>query len=191
MAKHAFVEDARVLDINRLVKLGHIKHGERSAGRMTWGKLEVRLEHNGNDALHVYFQDGRTQKLRVVRIAIPHGGHRWLFHLGNRRVVKLFMPRGGDIFKSRTAWGLRYRCQHLSQKNRREARVRKQYMRHGAIFDLWRPKGWWRTTHERRVTELRLLEHRARMYGRNDRQQALIRARASSGPEGTMAPGAR
>jgi hypothetical protein len=178
MAKHAFVDDAIELNVNRLVRLGYLRYGERSNATIAWGRrLEVRLEHNGNDALRVHFQDGRVQKLRVVRIAIPHGGHRWLFHLGNRRVVKLFMPRGGGLFKSRTAWGLEYRCRHLSQKNRREARVMKMHLRHGPVFDAWRPKGWWRSTHARRVTELRLLEHAARWCGRNDRQQELIRAR--------------
>jgi hypothetical protein len=183
MAKHAFVEDAIELDINRLKRLGYLKRGERSTATIAWGKkLEVRYEHDGNSTLLIRFPDGRTQKLMVVRIAIPHGGYRWLFHLGNRRVVKLFMPRGGDLFKSRTAWGLEYRCRHLSQKNRREARVRKMFMRHGAIFDLWKPVGWWRSTHARRVTELRLLEHAAKWYGRNDRQQELIRARAEKRP---------
>jgi hypothetical protein len=179
MTKRAFVEDAIELNINRLVRLGYVKRGKRSTARMTWGKLEVRLEHDGRDALRIHFPDGRTQKLMVVRIPIPRGGHRWLFHLGNRRVVKMFMPKGGDVFRSRTAWGLEYRCRHLSQKNRREARVKKMFMRHGPVFDAWRPKGWWRSTHARRVTELRLLEHAARWYGRNDRQQELIRARGA------------
>jgi hypothetical protein len=182
MTKPVFVDEAFELNINRLKRLGHLKRGERSAASISWGKkLEVGLEHDGRDTLLLRFQDGRTQKLRVVRIPIPCGGYRWLFHLGSRRVVKLFMPRGGDLFRSRTAWGLEYRCRHLSRKNRREARVKKMYMRHGPVFDAWRPKGWWRSTWERRVTELRLLEHAARWYGRDDRQQELIRSRGREG----------
>ena len=145
-----FVEDARVLDINKLVKRGHLRYGERSTARMNWGRFEVRLEHDGRDALRVHFPDGRTQKLMVVRVPMRLGS-RWMFHLGSRRTFKLFMPKDGDVFRSRTAWGLEYRSRHLSQKNRREHRVMKMHLRYGAIFDLWRPRYMHTSTWQRRV----------------------------------------
>ena len=178
MTKRVLVEDCIELDINRLNRLGYLVHGRPSAAGIGWGKFLVRCEHDGGSSLTLRFPDGRSQRLMLVRIPMPiGGGARWMFHLGTRRAVKLYMPPGGDLFRSRAAWGLDWRCRHLSIRRRREERVNKLLMRMGPVFDHFRPHGMWRSKWERKVVELELLRHKARNYGRNERQQERIKSK--------------
>jgi hypothetical protein len=181
MTKRPLVEDCIELDINRLNRLGYLRHGIPSAATIGWGKFTVRCEHDGRSSLTLRYPDGRSQRLMVVRIPQYLGGHRWMFHLGTRHAVKLYMPPGGDLFRSRAAWGLDWRCRHLSVRRRREERVNKLLMRMGPVFDHFRPHGMWRSKWERKVVELELLRHKARNYGRNERQQERIKSKRLEG----------
>jgi hypothetical protein len=68
------------------------------------------LEHEGRGA-----ETGpRTlYAVELERTAQPFGGVRWWFRcpVSGRRATKLFLPRGGNAFACRRAWGLAYGCQ--------------------------------------------------------------------------------
>jgi hypothetical protein len=168
------VEDCHVLDIRRLKRMGYL--GEHRRGRIEWGKFGVDLEHNGRDSLLIRFPDGRSQRLRVVRVPMPLGGGMWMFHLGARRAFKLFLPPGGAAFGSKAGLGLDHRSRHLSVRNRTKQREDKFFMKYGAV-EIMKPPGMWERT-----------------WRRKQAQWSAIRARSKTaeGPrsKGAVSPGA-
>jgi hypothetical protein len=193
MTHHRLVEDCLELDVNRLKRLGLIAHGARRVGRIAWDDFSINCEHDGNFSLLLRFPDGRGQRLMLVARPIPNGGHQWMFDLGGRRAFKLYLPPGGDVFRSRAAYGLDYRCRHVSLRRRREQRVERMTRRLGPLFDMLRPPGMWHSTWERKASELERLKGKAEHYGRNERQQERIKERKAKGQAAglPMAHGAR
>jgi hypothetical protein len=153
------VESCRVLDVNRLRRMGYL--GEWCTGRIEWGKkFSVELEHDGRSSLLIRFPDGRSQRLRVVRVPLPNGGYRWMFHLGARRAVKLYLPPGGDAFGSKVGLGLDHRCRHLSVRNRTKQRENRFFLRWGAV-EIMKPHGMWRRTWARKLAQRSEITRRA------------------------------
>ena len=159
MVKGPLVEDCVVLDICRMKRDGHLVHGTRNTGTITWRNgFSVSYEHDGKVSLTLTYPGGRRQRLLLYRMPMPLGGHRWMFHLGDRFAFKLYMPKGGDMFKSRAAWGLEYRCRSVGSKKRRAARVDKMLLRYGFGLGTIKPVGMWHTTWESKKLALEALK---------------------------------
>ena len=71
------------------------------------------------------------------------------------RVAKLYCPRGGDIFASRTTWRLGYTSQRVTERDKVFERLfalqRKLGCDIGWEAGLRRPKGMWHRTFERHL----------------------------------------
>jgi hypothetical protein len=174
MAHHRLVEGCFELDIHALRRLGLITRGARRVGRIAWGEdLAVIVEHDGNFSLLLRFPDGRSQRLMLVARPLPNNGYCWMFDLGGRRAYKLYLPPGGDVFRSRAAYGLTYRCQHLSMRRRREQRVERMVKRLGPLFDVMRPPHMWHTTWERKASELERARRRMERSAQERRENGL------------------
>lgn len=84
-----------------------------------------------------------------------YGGRRWWMHcpINGTRVGKLYVPRNGDIFASRTAWKLGYTIQRVTKRDRPFERLfrlqRKLGSEPGWEAGLRRPKGMWHRTYDR------------------------------------------
>jgi hypothetical protein len=180
--KPVLVEDCRVLDIGRLNRMGYF--AEHHRGRIEWGKkFAVDVEYDGRSALLIRFPDGRSQKLRVVKIPMPLGGGRWAFHLGARRAFKLYLPPAGSVFGSKAGLGLDHRCRHLSARNRTRQREDRFFLKYGMV-DAYKPHGMWRRTWRTRQAQWELIR------ARSMEAEGRLKGRGAGGPEGTMAPGA-
>jgi hypothetical protein len=134
------VEYCSSLDVNRWVREGIIKAGTYSSGRWIWSDREtgedeysLGFEVNTLDPsrpwirLHYSFIRTNEDLDYRVRLQTTHpyfGGVRWWFtcpllHRSggscNRRVVKLYLPRGGRYFGCRHCHNLTYRSCRLSR----------------------------------------------------------------------------
>jgi hypothetical protein len=131
MARNANPTDggAIVLSISTFTKAGGLPLGVRSTlppytieadGRCLG--LTITIDTRDSDHARLILEhEGRGAEtdprapyaIALERTAQPLGGVRWWFrcpHLGIR-AAKLFLPRGGDAFLSRKAYGLAYGCQ--------------------------------------------------------------------------------
>src|SRR6516162_2034635 len=168
------VESCRVLDVNRLRRMGYL--GEWCTGRIEWGKkFSVELEHDGRSFLLIRFPDGRSQRLRVVRVPLPNGGYRWMFHLGARRAVKLYLPPGAAAFGSKVGLGLDHRCRHLSPRNRTRQREDRFFIKYGMV-EAFKPRGMWDRTWRRKQAEWAAIRARSRIA------EERLKGRAGSSP---------
>jgi hypothetical protein len=173
------VESCRVLDVNRLRRMGYL--GEWCTGRIEWGKkFSVELEHDGRSSLLIRFPDGRSQRLRVVKIPMPLGGGRWAFHLGARRAFKLYLPPAGSVFGSKAGLGLDHRCRHLSARNRTRQREDRFFLKYGMV-DAYKPHGMWRRTWRTKQAQWSAIR------ARSMEAEGRLKGRRAGGPEGTMA----
>lgn len=114
-----------------------------------WLKLKFTTKRNGGESVD------HEQHVRLS-YTIPHfGGRRWWLHCPKtgRRVGKLHVPAGGDVFASRAAWRLGYSSQRKGANDQPFERLfklqRKLGCAQGWEAGLYRPKGMWHRTFER------------------------------------------
>jgi len=164
MAREPLVEDCNVLDICRMKRDGRLIHGERNTGSITWRNgFSVTYEHDGGTSLTLTYPNGHRQRLRLYRMPMPLGGHRWMFRLGGDRFAfKLYCPKdGGTEFRSRAAHGLGYLSRHLGRRKRLRLREDRFFLRYGAV-EVIKPHGMWHTTWESKKLALEALRAQAR-----------------------------
>lgn len=111
----------------------------------------------------------RTQAI-MLSYSIPNfGGHRWWMHcpVNGSRVGKLYCPKGGYEFASRTAWRLGYRSQRESDQQRPFSRLNKLQRKFGCEegyeIPLRRPKGMWDRTYQRHLRKFEGIERECDM----------------------------
>ncbi len=129
------VEDCRVLDLNRMRKCGSIPAEGMRSGSWVWSDPETgeRLSsisyeantldlHNSYLRIHYTFTESQKKidyKIKLERTLTNYGVRLWFICPANgKRVSKLYMPNGGDIFASRQAYRLKYASQSESPKDR-------------------------------------------------------------------------
>lgn len=107
-------------------------------------------------------QGQKEEKVQTVRLSytVPNfGGKRWWMHcpITGQRVGKLYLPNGGDVFASRTAWRLGYHSQRVTKRDQPFERLfrlqEKLGCRTGFEQPIFRPKGMWRRTWQRHLDE--------------------------------------
>ncbi|MFH1159212.1 MAG: hypothetical protein V1721_10105 [Pseudomonadota bacterium] len=165
--KKTYLDDCRCLDLNCMVKLGAIPQCGRRAGGWIWKDAEtgerltaISYEADTRDPcnaflrIHYTFTESQKKidcKVRLSRTEAHYGGGRWWFICPStgKRVAKLYLPSGGDIFASRHAYRLAYESQSecpLGRAIRRKWSIAKKI---GGQDWPRRPKGMHRTTFER------------------------------------------
>jgi hypothetical protein len=166
--RYANTNNARCLDINRMVKEKTISPSIWCSGLWVWTDkstgeqvASVSYEsdtHNKQDSfLRIHYTLTKEQKkidykIQLSRTQANYGGERFWFicPVTGRRVSKLYLPSGGDIFASRHAYKLLYACQNEGYKDRM---LRKKWKLLGKLDpDLnypYRPKGMHQKTYER------------------------------------------
>lgn len=126
------VEQTLVLDIDRLVRERLLIEGQRTYGTLRWtnartGECASAVTYEANMTswsngpwLRLRYATynriiGRREIDQLVSLATtgPHfGGLRWWFIESGRRVGRLHLPPGGDLIRSRRAYGLVYASQY-------------------------------------------------------------------------------
>jgi hypothetical protein len=91
--------------------------------------------HQADGACKLQHQERRpgaapiVYRVGAVSTAQPFGGVRWWFlcPVTGRRVAKLWLPKGGNRFASREAWGLGYAVQRMGELGRIDRRADRIY----------------------------------------------------------------
>jgi hypothetical protein len=165
-------DEALVIDLTRMLRMGLLRQGQSRTGKL---KLANRSGHssvigyrydltNPQDAslalkYRIRGSDGewetRLQRIRLIYTVPHYGGRRWWMECPESavRVLKLYLPAGGTLFASRTTWGLTYRSQRNTRRDRAFERLFALQRRLGCPEEwgqpISRPKGMWRRTYER------------------------------------------
>jgi hypothetical protein len=107
------VESYLSIDVTDLHRLLDVRPSGVLRGSGVDLVVSYRLEPSGSVLLS--YPGGHQQRLRILSFPMHNGGVRYYFDVGARRCKKLFLPHGGDTFRSRQAYGLRYRSQALNR----------------------------------------------------------------------------
>ena len=124
------------------------------------------MSEPGRERLELTYSNTRQGERKDVRQTVHlthtvpnYGGKRWwmLCPVSGRRVGKLYLPPGGDIFASRQAWRLGYQCQRDAARDRPFERLfrlqRKLGCKQGWEQPIFKPKGMWERTWQRHLAE--------------------------------------
>lgn len=166
-------DSALFVDIAWMLRTGRAVEGQLIRGNLSWtcrgepsGNVNYTCDMGDieNARLQLSFTVSRrsTGESRDYKQDVPlsytvpnYGGRRWWMHcpVNASRVGKLYVPAGGDIFASRTAWKLAYQSQRDAPRDKPfNALFRLQSKlgcRQGWEQPIRRPKGMWRRTFER------------------------------------------
>lgn len=163
------------IDLAWMFRTGRARIGSRVQGSLSWscrGEESGRigyiadLSQPGDERLELIYTNTRRGERKDVRQPVrltftqPHyGGKRWwmLCPVNGRRVGKLYLPPGGDIFASRQAWRLGYQSQRDAERDRPFERLfrlqKKLGGRQGYEKPVFKPKGMWERTWQRHLAE--------------------------------------
>ena len=124
------------------------------------------MSEPGRERIELTYSNTRQGERKDVRQTVHlthtvpnYGGKRWwmLCPVSGRRVGKLYLPPGGDIFASRQAWRLGYQCQRDAARDRPFERLfrlqRKLGCKQGWEQPIFKPKGMWERTWQRHLAE--------------------------------------
>lgn len=146
----------------------HWTCGGQDAGSISYA---AKMHEPGCERLELTFtniRQGGREKMRQT-ITLTHtqpnyGGKRWwmLCPVNGRRVAKLYLPCGGDIFASRKAWQLGYQSQREGRRDRAFGRLfqlqKKLGCNQGWEQPIFKPKGMWERTWQRHLAEYYALD---------------------------------
>ena len=168
-------DSALTVDLAWMLRNGRAVPGRDVSGSLSWN---CRGEPSGDIRYHCDMRDPEDASMELrftvttrstgekrdyvqrvpLSFTVPHyGGKRWWMHcpVNRSRVGKLYCPRGGDIFASRTSWRLGYSSQRAAERDKVFERLfslqRKLGCDIGWEAGLRRPKGMWHRTFERHL----------------------------------------
>jgi hypothetical protein len=148
------VEDCISIDVTRIRRLIEAT----PLCRLRWSGVNFTVEYRWDGrSLFLSYPSGQQQRLRLTAYATHNGGSRLLFDLGNRRCEKLYLPPGGDVFRSRQALRLRYQSQTLGKRPRERLRAERILSRIGPAGPAVKRNGLRRRQWERMVARLEML----------------------------------
>lgn len=166
-------DSALFVEIGWMLRVGKAVDGQCITGTLSW---TCRGERSGwisytcdmrdpeNASMELRFAVTRRssgeakdykQRVRLSHTKPHYGGRRWWMHcpVNGSRVGKLYVPAGGDIFASRTAWRLGYQIQRVAQRDKPFEKLfrlqRKLGCEQGWEAGLRRPKGMWDRTYQK------------------------------------------
>jgi hypothetical protein len=169
-ATRPLADHSRRVDIGWMLRTDLAKDGALKSGTLRWhrggeptGSASYIADLRDPDfaSLELNYTRGRDgervcQRIRLCYTRPNYGGRRWWMRCPYRghRVLKLYMPPGGDRFASARAWRLAWQSQRISAADRPfEALFRLQAKLGGD--QGWeaglarKPKGMWRRTYDR------------------------------------------
>ena len=168
------------IDLAWMLRTGHAREGEHLAGTLHWqcrgresGSISYRaaIDEPGCERLELIYantrqgtREDKRQSVQLVHTVPNYGGKRWwmLCPISGRRVGKLYLPPGGDVFASRQAWRLGYQCQRDAARDRPFERLfwlqKKLGCTQGWEQPIFKPKGMWQRTWQRHLAECRKLD---------------------------------
>lgn len=179
--KKTTVEDCRVLDLNRMRKCDSISTQGRRFGSWVWSCAEtgkklssISYESNtlepNNSYIRIHYTIANSQrkvdyKVGLERTCTNYGERLWFkCPATGKRVTKLYLPSGGDIFASRHAYRLSYASQNETAVDR-VFRKKWKLVRKitNGIYPV-RPKGMRHKTYERLLDKLWHIEEECDGY---------------------------
>jgi hypothetical protein len=173
------VENSLTLDLQRLFKTGWLKVNVRTSGLLQWT-----LVRTGQETASVGFESDlgeesgyvqlrwtstnqrsgekspRENRITLTTSRQPFGGRRWFFICPRtgHNATKLHLPPGADAFASRKAYGLGYRSQRESPRDRSLTRAfalrGKIGGKGGICTSIERPKGMHARTFKRAMVKV-------------------------------------
>ena len=168
------------IDLAWLLRTGRVRENQHLAGTLHWqcggresGSISYRaaMHEPGCERLELIYANNRQgkredmrQTVRLVHTIPNYGGKRWwmLCPISTRRVGKLYLPPGGDLFASRQAWRLGYQCQRDAARDRPFERLfrlqKKLGCTQGWEQPIFKPKGMWERTWQRHLAEYKRLD---------------------------------
>lgn len=180
-SRKSYLDDCRMLCINRMEKLKAISPNGRTSGSWVWTDVEtgektssIGYESCTTDPENMYLrlhytftQTGEKvdYKIKLVASCPNYGGKRFWFicPYKGKRVAKLYLPYGAIYFASRHAYGLKYASQSETTQGRAINRMWKYKNKLGGEFFPMKPKGM----HEK--TFKRILNHAYRAETKADK----------------------
>jgi hypothetical protein len=116
------VEDCRlVLCVNDLVRAGVLVPGRHRATG-TWRGMAFEACMSGPECWIGLVP--LRQKIRLTSRPMPNGGQRWfMIAEDGRPVCRMYLPPGGDYFRSRQGYDLQYMVWTVGWKRRRKLRT--------------------------------------------------------------------
>jgi hypothetical protein len=185
------------IDLAWMLRTGRAREGSHYQGSLSWtcrgeesGRIGyiAAMNEPGDERLELIYSNTRRGERKDVRQLVrltftqPHyGGKRWwmLCPVSGRRVGKLYLPPGGDIFASRQAWRLGYQSQRDAPRDRPFERLfrlqKKLGSPQGWEAGLFRPRGMWHRTFNRHMDRYWALDEEC--AAEMDQQAALCVAR--------------
>lgn len=161
------------IDLAWMLRTGRAREGSELSGSLEWtcgGKAAGSIGYQAimsepwRERLELTYTNTRGGEQKEVRQTVHlthslpnYGGKRWwmLCPVSGRRVAKLYLPPGGDIFASRQAWRLGYQCQRDASRDRPFEKLFRLQKRLGCPqgwdAGIYRPKGMWHRTFERHL----------------------------------------
>lgn len=164
-------DSAFFVDIAWMLRTGRALEGQSITGSLGWtrrgepsGNISYTCDMRdlANASLELRFTVSRrsTGESRDYKQHVPlsytvpnYGGRRWWMHcpVNGSRVGKLYVPAGGDIFASRTAWKLAYQSQRDAPRDKPFNALFRLQSKLGCTQGweqpIRRPKGMWGRTY--------------------------------------------
>lgn len=163
------------IDLAWMLRTRKAREGSHFHGMLNWtcggrnsGSIGyiAAMSEPGREHLELSYSNTRQGERKEVRQTVHlthtvpnYGGKRWwmLCPVIGRRVGKLYLPPGGDIFASRQAWRLGYQCQRDAARDRPFERLfrlqKKLGCAQGWEQPIFKPKGMWERTWQRHLAE--------------------------------------
>ena len=176
-SRYRLVERSCTLALSDLKRAGVLSAGNLSTSFWTWrwdhnvvatvrvltapsGSAEYSRPHL---AISYQWREGEdggwnhvAERFLLSQTSPPYGGSRWWMHcVCNRRVAKVYLPRGATRFRCRRCHQLRYRTQRMTIDARWQNRANRIVRRLGGEADdgnVYKPK-WMRWTTFQRLMD--------------------------------------
>lgn len=156
------------IELDWMLRTGKAREGAHFRGSLSWNRAGheagsigyvAAMDEPGRERLELSYTNTRQREAKKERqiVHLTHtvpnyGGKRWwmICPISGRRVGKLYLPPGGDVFASRQAWRLGYQCQREAPRDKPFERLFRLQKKLGCEQG-WgnfprKPKGmWWRT----------------------------------------------
>ena len=163
------------IDLAWMLRTGRASEGAHCRGTLSWscrgeesGRIGyvAAMHEPGDERLELNYTNTRRGERKDVHQTVrltftqPHyGGKRWwmLCPVSGRRVGKLYLPPGGDIFASRQSWRMGYQSQRDAHRDRPFERLFRLQKKlggpQGYEEPIFKPKGMWQRTWQRHLDE--------------------------------------
>jgi hypothetical protein len=136
------VEQCLKFDLHKLIKAGTIVPGARCTGRLGFDntRFHIGFEYLPGQ-LTIRYPNGSQQRFEIIEHRAGFATRLYMM-VDGRRCSILYLPPGGNVFHTRSAWRLKYAYWTMSMNRRRERRGAAIRARLSGRYDtLIKPRG--------------------------------------------------